>query len=129
MDDLDLADRNAKALRDQLTESCFMALAMAVRSGEDFNGADGIDADFRRFPQADAGAQAADRFRGRDAAGLDVAGEADTAELAFFLGLLLAGGEAGVVDRFQRRIERGAEIADVVGKDDRGLVRKLRDEI
>ena len=106
-----------------------MTLAVAVRTGEDFDGADGIDADFGGFPQAHAGAEAADRFRGRDAAGLDVAGEADAAQLALFPGLVFARGEAGIVDRLQRRIERGAEIAGVVGHDDRRLIRKLRDKI
>src|SRR6478672_12889407 len=102
MDDLHLADGNAEALGDQLTERRLMALAVAVRTGQDFDGADRVDADLGGFPQSDAGAQAADRFRRRDAAGLDVAGEADAAELAVFLGVLLARGEPGVVDRLQR---------------------------
>ena len=101
-----------------------MALAVAVRTGEDFDGADRIDADLGGFPQADAGAEAADRLRRRDAAGLDVAGDADAAQLAFGLGLRLAGGEAGVVDRLHRGIQRGAEIADVIGHDHGRLVRE-----
>src|SRR5450432_2575177 len=117
MDDLHLADRNAEALRNQLAESRLMTLAVTVRTGEDFDGADRIDAHFGGFPQADAGAEAADRLRGRDAAGLDVAGETDAAQLAFRLGFGLARGEAGIVDRLQRNVERGAEIADVVGHD------------
>src|SRR3984893_9150644 len=99
MDDLHLADGNAEALRDQLRKRRLMALAMAVRTGQDFDGADRIDPDLRGFPQTDAGAQAANCFRGRDAAGLDVAGEADAAEFSFRLRLGLARGEAGVVDR------------------------------
>ena len=125
VDDLHLADRNAETLGDQLREGGLVALAVAVRAGEDFDGADRIDADFGGFPQADAGAQAADRFRGRDAAGLDVAGEADAAQLAFGLGLLLARGEAGVVDRLQRDVERRAEIADVIGHDHGRLMREI----
>jgi len=39
--------------------------------------ADRIDADLSRFPQADAGAEAADSLGGRDGAGLDVARDAD----------------------------------------------------
>ena len=129
MDDLDLADRNAEPLGDQLREGGLVALAVAVRSRQDLDGADRIDPDFGGFPQADAGAEAADRFRGRDAAGLDVAGEADAAQLAFGLRLGLARREAGIVDRLHRGVERGAEIADVIGHDDRGLVRELRDEV
>ena len=99
MDDRDLADRNTQPLGDQLREGRFVTLAVAVRTREDFNGADRIDADLGGFPQADAGAQTADRFGGSDAAGLDVAGEADATQLAFLLGLLLARRKAGVVDR------------------------------
>src|SRR5258708_25979395 len=82
VDDLHLADGNAEAFRDQLRKRRLVALAVTVRSGEDFYGSDRIDADFRGFPQADTGAGTADCFRERDAAGLDVAGEADAAELA-----------------------------------------------
>src|SRR5258708_35325555 len=70
VDNLHLADRNAETFCDQLRERGLVALTVAVRTGQDFDGADWIDADFRRLPQADAGAEAADRFRGRDAAGL-----------------------------------------------------------
>src|SRR5205823_11137303 len=97
-DNLHLADRNAETVRNQLREGGLVALAMAVRTREDFDGADRIDADFRGFPQADAGAEAADRFGGRDAAGLDVAGETDAAQLALLPGLILPRREAGVVD-------------------------------
>ena len=93
MDDLDLADRNAEAFRHQLAEGRLVALAVAVRSREDLDGADRIDPDLGGFPQADAGAEAADRLRRRDAAGLDVAGDADAAQLAFGFGLGLAAGK------------------------------------
>ena len=66
-----------------------MALAVAVRAGEDFDRADRIDAHFRRFPQADAGAERADRSRRRNAAGLDVAAHADAAQLAVLGALAL----------------------------------------
>ena len=59
-----------------------MALAVAVRAGQHLDGADRIDAHLGRFPQADAGAERADRCGRRDAAGLDVGGEADAAQLA-----------------------------------------------
>src|ERR1700733_7935879 len=69
MDDLHLADRHADPLRDQLREGGLVALAVAVRSRQYLDGADPIDADFPRLPQADTGPQAADRLRRRDAAG------------------------------------------------------------
>src|SRR5260221_8731664 len=71
VDDLHLADGNAETLRDQLRKRRLVALAVAVRSGQDLDGADRIDADLGGFPQADAGAKTADRLGGRDAAGLD----------------------------------------------------------
>ena len=129
MDDLHLADRNAEALGDELAEGRLMALAVAVRSRQDLDGADRIDAHFGGFPQADAGAEAADRFRRRDAAGLDVAGDADAAQLAFGLGFRLARREAGVIDRLHRGVERGIKVADVIGHDHGRLVRELRDEV
>src|SRR5882724_1425734 len=73
MDDRDLADRNAETFRDQLCKCGFVALPMAVRTCEHLDGADWVDADFGGLPQADTGAEAADRLRRRDAAGLDVA--------------------------------------------------------
>src|ERR1700761_6551546 len=129
MDDRDLADRDAETLGDQRAEGGLVPLAVAVRSGEDFDGADRIDPDFRRLPQTDAGAEAADGFRRRNATGLDIAGEADAAELALLPRLLLARRKAGIVDRLQCGVERGAEIADVIVHDDRRLVWELGDEI
>src|ERR1700686_1640790 len=81
VDNLHLADRNAETFCDQLREGGLVALAMAMRTRQDFDGADGIDTYFRGFPQPDAGAQAADRFRGCDAAGFDIARETDAAQL------------------------------------------------
>ena len=46
-----------------------MPLAMRMRAGEDLDGADRIDAHFRRFPQADARAERTHGRRGRVAGG------------------------------------------------------------
>jgi hypothetical protein len=73
-----------------------MALAMAVRARQHLDGADRIDADFGGFPQADAGAERADSRRRRDAAGLDIAGEADAAQLAVAAFALRLRREAGL---------------------------------
>jgi hypothetical protein len=62
MDDRDLVDGDTQAIGNELTEGRLMALAVAVRAREDLDGADRVDAYFRGFPQADAGAEAADRF-------------------------------------------------------------------
>ncbi len=60
MHDLDLADGNAEALCHELAEARLMTLAVAVRSRQDFDGADRINAYFGGFPQAHAGAETAD---------------------------------------------------------------------
>ncbi len=70
---------DAEPVGDELGEGGLVALAVAVRAGEHLDRADRVDPDLGRFPQADAGAERADRRRGRDAAGLDMAGEADAA--------------------------------------------------
>src|SRR5579871_1666831 len=101
-----------------------MALTVAVRAGQHLDGADRIDAYLRRFPKADAGPEASDRLRGRNAAGLDVAGEANAPQFPFGLRLGLASGKTGVIDRLQRRVQRSAEIPCVIGKDHRRLMRE-----
>src|SRR3546814_3604788 len=88
--DLDVLDRHAERRGDELREGGLVALAVAVGAGEDGDRAGRIEAHLRRLPEADAGAERADHRRGGDAAGLDVGGEADAAQLALGLGLLPA---------------------------------------
>src|SRR3546814_1498169 len=99
MDHLDLVRRDAELGRDQLGEGGLVPLAVAVGAGVDEHVARRVEADLRALPQADAGAQRADRRRRRDAAGLDVAGKADAAQLspgpALRLRLRAAGIEIG----------------------------------
>jgi hypothetical protein len=76
-----LVDVHAEALGHQLRKHRFVALAVAVRTGQHFNGAGRVHPDLGRFPQADTGPQRTDRRRRGDTAGLDVAGEADAAGL------------------------------------------------
>src|SRR6185312_325398 len=85
--------------------------------------------DLCRFPKPDAGAERADRLRRRDAAGLDIAGEANAPQLAALLRRLAALREAGIVGLLHGGVEGGAEIAGVVVHDDRRLVRELGDEV
>ncbi len=79
VDDVDAVDRHAEAVGDQLGEGGFMPLPVAVRPGQNLDGADGIDSDLGRFPETDAGTERADRRRRRDAAGLDIAAHANAA--------------------------------------------------
>jgi hypothetical protein len=95
-----VSSRHAEPVGYELGEGGLVALAVAVRAGQDLNRADRIDTHFRRFPQADAGAERTDRLRRRNAAGLDVAAHADAAQLAAAFGFRLAGGKAIVVGAF-----------------------------
>jgi hypothetical protein len=118
-----LSSRDAEPLRDELREGRLVALAVAVRAGQHLDRADRIDADLRRFPQADARAERADRRRGRDAAGLDVVEKPMPRSLPAWRSLACAG-EALVVGDLQRLVERGVVVAGVVVHDDRRLVRE-----
>jgi len=64
MDDGNLLQGNAEAMRDELRKSCLMALAVAMRSRQHFDRANRIDAHFRRFPEPDARAERANRRDG-----------------------------------------------------------------
>src|SRR5690606_12987348 len=98
-------DRQAEAGIDELREGRLMTLPVAVRAGQHLDRADRVDAHLSRFPESDARAKAAYRRRRRDAAGLDVAGDADAAQLAALLRFLPARGEPGMVRSLQRRVE------------------------
>ena len=84
MNDRDIVDRNAEPLRNQLRKRRLVALPV-VGAGENFDGAGRIDAHLGGFPQADAGAERADRLRRRDAAGFDIGRQADAAQFAVAL--------------------------------------------
>ena len=99
--------------------------------GEDGDGAGGVDADVGDFVEAGAGAERADDGRGGDAAGFEIGGEADAAELAFGGGGGFAGREAGVIGVLHGDFHRREVVAAVVLQGDRGLVREgvLGDEV
>ena len=129
VDDRHILDRDAETDGDELGEGRLVALAVAVRAGQNLDRADRIDAHFRRFPQADAGAERADRRRRRDAAGFDIGGESDAAQLALGRGSRLARRQALVVGERERLVERARVIARVIGHDDRRLMRERIDEV
>ena len=60
--DRNVLERNAKPLRHQLREGRLVALAVRMAAGEHFHGAGRVDPHFGGFPQADAGAERADRL-------------------------------------------------------------------
>ena len=124
MDDRHIFDRYAEPARDQLGEGRFMPLPVRMRAGENLHRANRIDPHFRRFPQADAGAERADRRRGRDAAGFNVRRETDAAQFAVFGALALALADVFVIRHLQRLVERGGVIAAIIAEDHRRLVRE-----
>src|SRR3546814_12450634 len=105
MHDLDVLDRHAERRGDELREGGLVALAVAVGACEDGDRAGRVEAHLRRLPEADAGAERADHRRGGDAAGLDVGGEADAAQLALDRKRVVYGKSGSVrVDLGGRRI-------------------------
>src|SRR4029077_934960 len=105
MNDAHLINRDTETFGDELRERGFVPLAMAVRSGQHFEGSDRIDPNLGGLPQTDASPERSDRLARRDAARLDVAGEADAAQLAARTRLAAAGRELGVSGGAERRIE------------------------
>ena len=122
MDDIDLRQRHAQPVGDQLRQRRLMPLAMAVGAGQDGDAAGRVDADGAHLIQPGAGAERAHHGRGRDAAGLDIGRDADAAQLAARLGLGPARLEAGVVGADQRLVQRGLVVAAVILQGDRRLV-------
>ena len=114
---------------DDLRERRLVALAVAVRAGEDGDGAGRVDAHLAGLEQAGPRAERAGDVRRRDAAGLDVAGVAEAALLALGLRRRLARLEAGDVGHLDRLVEVGRVVADVVGQADRRRVREAGDEV
>ena len=115
-------DRDAEPVGDELREGRLMPLAVAMRAGEHGDAAGRMHADVADLVQPGAGAERADDVRRRDAAGLDVGGDADAAQLAAPLRLGAARREAGAVGRLQACVQRRLVVAAVVLQRDRRLV-------
>src|SRR5206468_9027947 len=88
-----------------------------------------MDADFARFEEARARSERSGDVRRRDAAGLDVAGIAQPAELPASRRIGLSSLESGDVGNSQRFGERRLVVSGVVQERDRGLIREGLDEI
>ena len=101
-----------------------MALAVAVRAGEHRDAAGRMHADVGALVQARARAERAHHRGRRDAAGLEIGGNADAAQLAARLRRRAPCLEAGAVGRLQRRVQRRLVVAAVVLQRHRRLVRE-----
>ena len=131
MDDLHLVDTDTQLVSDDLGKGGVMPLAVAVRSGHHIDGAGGVDPHGGGFIQTDTRAECASHRRRGDAAGLDIARQADAAIFATCGSFGTAGLEALVVDHLQRLVQRCLIVTDVILQRHRGLVREgiLRDEV
>ena len=129
MNDRDIVDGNAKAMRDELGKCRLMPLAVAVRAGEHFHRADRIDPDLGRFPQADTRAERTDRLGRRNAAGFHEGRIAEPAQLAVPGRLAPALAETLHVGHLHGLDEHSFVVAGVVHHDDGRLVRELADEV
>ena len=127
--DVDVLDRHAETVGDDLREGGLVALAVRVRAGEHRDGAGGMHADLARFEQAGARAERARDGGGRDAAGFDVGGVADAAQLAVLHRVFFPRRKTGDVGQLQRRLQRRIVVAGVVLQRDRRLIRELADEV
>src|SRR3546814_13560250 len=88
MHDLDVLDRHAERVGDELGEGRLVALAVAVRAGEDGDRAGRVETHLRRFPEAASGPQRPHHRLRRDTAGRDVGGDAEAAQLTLRLYVL-----------------------------------------
>jgi hypothetical protein len=105
VNDVDHLEGEAEAIDHELGEGSLVALAVAVRAGEDGDAAGGVGAHFRRLVEAGTRAELARHHRGCHGAGLNIGADADTAQLAAFRGLLPSLLEAGVIGSFHRPVK------------------------
>jgi len=102
MHDIHIGHGDAQLVGDQLREGRLMALPMGMRAGQHRDAAGRVHADRANLIQAGTGAERADHGRGGDAAGLQIGGDADAAQLAARLGLGATRLEAMPAGGFQR---------------------------
>ena len=129
VDDLDVLDRDAELGRDHLREGRLVALAVAVRAGEDGDGAGRVHPHLAGLEQTGARAERAGDVRRRESAGFDVARVAEAAQPALRGRFGLARREAGDVGALEHLVEVRRVVAGVVGQPDRRRIRKFGDEV
>ena len=104
-------------------------MPVGMRSGHHRETAGGVDAHGRTLVQAGARAELSDQVRRRDPAGLDIAGDPETAQAALRLALLAPRGKAVEIGDLPELVHRGMIIAGVVFHRHRRGVRKFGDEV
>src|SRR5262245_45294629 len=116
MDDRDLLEWEAQALRHELSERRLVTLSVSVAPREHLDRADGIDTQFGRFPEANARPERAGSPGGCRAARFDIGRKADAPQLAGFRALPLALGEVGILGHLERSLETARIVARIVRK-------------
>ena len=123
LDDADLRERHAEARGEDLRERGRVALSVAVRAERRLHRARRVDAHLGRLEETGARAEGAGELRRRDAGRFDEAGDPDSAQDAARSRRVAPRGEPRVVGEHERTREDAREVAAVVGRPDRRLVR------
>ena len=105
VDNLDLVEGEAQPVRHELGEGRLVALAMAVRAGEDGDAAGRVHAHLGALVEAGPRAEPAGHHRGRHGTSLDTR-QCRAAQLATRRRFLAAVLEAGVVGGLEHHVER-----------------------
>ena len=116
---VDVVDRNAELVGDDLRKRRLVALTVRMRPGEDGHLAGRMHAHLARFEQARACAERAGDIRRREPARLDVAGVAKAAQHAAQTAIRFARSEAPNIGEFDRAFQRRLVVTDVVRQSDR----------
>ena len=100
-DDVDVLERHAEPLGDDLSEGRLVSLAVIVRADQHRDLAGRMNANRRALVKAAARAEAPGEAGRREAAGFDIGGHAEAAKLALGGRLGLARGEAREIGTFR----------------------------
>jgi hypothetical protein len=131
MDDVDHVNRHAELTGDQLGKGRLVALAVAVRAGEQGDAPGRMNPNLCRLVETGACTELAGEDRRRHCASLYIGSDTDAAEFAVSGRFLTALLEPGVIGRLQRHLEGREIVAAVISKRHRRLIRVgvLRDEV
>ena len=121
--DVDILERHAEFLADDLRVGRLVTLAVIVRADKHGDLAGRVDAHGRALIKTAARAEPSGDARWRQAAGLDIGAEPDAAQLAVARRCRLAFGEARPIRCHQRLFQAAFRIAAVIFHHDRRLVR------
>ena len=114
MDHVDVFDRHAEPVGDDLRKGGLVPLAVGVRSSEHGHRAGRVEAHLGGFVAARPGADRAGDIRGREPARFDIGGKTDSATLAAALRLFAPGLETREIRERQRFVQEWLVVPAVV---------------